>query len=351
MSSGARIVGSNGDGPSELFFRTDDGREVAAGHWACDLVRIGRTFAGTERDSPLTFALSLPILDFAGPLMAAGFIAERAQRRRHGGAGSGTGAPALAQRFRQLRALPAETPVFLRLNSGETVHAVFLGVETISCEPWAVIRFQNASKGAGREFINEAKAHRVTIVASRNAEATEGVIGRTASARMGLAEGFFPDRFGFRELIFRSVPDCALIGVLKTLSFELCNAKFGAHNRNGSAGLGTLQDIVRAANFMRTDECSCTKLFSIKAATKETAEWSPALAIFCGSSAYLNHAARFPAAHHAALLSPTEPKFDAAVAALNEAYLRKFGEVPDHGWTVPEGVVAMGFQRRLVESQ
>ena len=114
---------------------------------------------------------------------------------------------------------------------------------------------------------------------------------------------------------------------------------------------GRFRDIVRAANFMRADEFSRSNLFSIRAGASEAAQCRPGLAIFCGSSAYLNQAARFPAAHHAALLSPTEHNFDAAVASLNDAYLRKLGEIPDDSWTVPEGVVAMGFQRHPAASQ
>ena len=340
------VAGSTDICPSELFFQTEDGRDVKSGPWARDLVRMGRMFAAADCDSPLTFALSLPVLDFAGPLMAAGFIAERAQRRLDGRAGSAATVSKRAQLFRQLCALPVEMPVLLRLNSGINVHAIFEGVETISDESWAVIRFQKESKGAGRQFINEAKAHRVIFVAGLNAEATEDVIGKATNVRLGLAEGFVADDFALRELILRSAPECALIGVVKTLSGELCDAKLAARKRDGSAALGTLQDIVRAANLMRADECFRTKLFAVKAKATETGQWSPGLAIFCGSSAYLSQAARFPVAHHAVLLSPIERDFDAAVASLNEAFLSKLGEVPDRGWATPEGVLAMGFQRR-----
>ena len=346
MTGDPDVDGSIDDCPRELLFQTENGQNVSAGPWARCLVRIGRMFVDAESDSPLTFALSLPILDFAGPLIAAGFIAERALRRLGAGARSAVYAPERALLFRQLCALPIETPVILRLNSGKTVRAVFQGVEEAYGEPWAVIRFQKASKGAGREFINEAKAHRVIFVDGLNVEATEDLIGRIANVRLGLAEGFIADDFASRELIFRSASECALIGVVKTLTGELCETKLGAHNGDGSATIGTLQDIVRVVNFMRADEHFRTKLFAVKAEAKETTQWNPALAIFCGSSAYLNQATRFPAAHHVALLSPTERNFEAAVLALNEDFLRKLDNIPDRGWPVPEGSVAMGFQRR-----
>ena len=172
------------------------------------------------------------------------------------------------------------------------------------------------------------------------------MIGRTANVGLGLAEGLIADDFACRELIFRSASECALVGVVKTLSEELCEANLGVRNGDGSATVGTLQDIVRAANLMPADEHFRTKLFTVKAEAQETARWNPALAIFRGSSAYLNQATRFPAAHHVVLLSPTEDNFESAVLALNEAFLRKVGDIPDRGWTVPEGAVAMGFQRR-----
>ena len=346
ITNGPCVAGPIDDCPRELFFQTENGQDVDAGPWALHLVRIGRTFAETEVDSPLTFALSLPVLDFAGPLIAAGFIAERAHRRLREGAASATYAPERAQLFRQLCALPIEMPVFLRLNSGETVHAVFEGVREERGEPWAVIRHQKKTKGSGKDFIREASVHRVIFFAGLDAEATEDAIGRIANVRLGLAAGFVADDFAVRELIFRSPPECALIGIVKTLIGELCDAKIGARNEVGSATIGTLQDVVRAANLMRADEHFRTKLFTVKAEARETAQWNPALAIFRGSSAYLNQAARFAAAHHVVLLSPADGKFEDAVLALNEAFLRKAGDLPNHGWTVPEGAVAMGFQRR-----
>ena len=346
ITNDPRVGGPISDHPRELFFRTENGQDVIAGPWALHLVRIGRMFAEAESESPLTCAVSLPILDFAGPLIAAGFIAERAHRRLSGGTASAVYAPERAHLFRQLCALPAEMPVFLRLNSGKTVHAVFQGVREEYGEPWAVIRHQRKTKGSGKDLIKEASAHRVIFVSGLNAEATEDAIGRIANVHLGLAAGFVTDNFAVRELIFRSPPECALIGVVKKLTAELCDAKIGARNGDGSATIGTLQDIVRAANVMRADEHFRTKLFTVKAKARATAHWNPALAIFRGSSAYLNQGARFSAAHHVVLLNPAEGNFESAVLALNEAFLRKAGDFPNCGWTVPEGAVAMGFQRR-----
>ena len=334
MTSGPGVAGSTCDGSSGLLFQTESGRTVDAGPWARNLIRIGRKFADAASDSPLTFALSLPILDFAGPLIAAGFIAERAHRRLGGGAGEAVDAVERAQLFRQLCALPIEMPVFLRLSTGKTVRAAFHGVKEAHGEPWALIRYQQASKGACRQFINEANVHRVIFVAGLGTEATENMIGKTVNVRLGLAEGFIADDFACRELIFRSASECALVGVVKRLSEELCEANLAVPNGDGSAAVGTLQDLVRAANLMPADEHFRSKLFTIKAGAKETARWNPALAIFCGSSAYLNQASRFPAAHHVALLSPTESNFEAAVHALNESFLRKLGDIPDRGWAV-----------------
>lgn len=351
MPSVKGLAGLINDRPGELFFQTEDGRIVEVGSWAHDLVRIGRMFACADCEPPLTLALSLPTLDFAGSFIAAGFIAQRLERRPHSGAGPASRAPERAQLFRQLCGLPTETPVLFRLKSGNTVHAVFQSVETFAGELWAVIRFQNEAKGAGREFINEAKVHQVIFVVGLDDEATDEVIGKTANARLGLAEGFLSDDFGLRELILRSAEECAIVGIMKTVSEELCDAKFRACQVEGRHANGTLQDIVRAANFVRPNEFSRSSLFSIRAGASEVAQCRPGLAIFCGSSAYLNQAAKFSAAHHAALLSPIEHNFDAAVASLNDAYLRKLEEVPDDSWTVPEGVVAMGFRRHPVASQ
>ena len=351
MLAGEGLAGLINDCPSELFFQTEYGQSTKVGPWAHDLVRIGRIFACADYDQPLTLALSLPIIDFAGPLIAAGFIAQRVERRLHSGAGTAAHAPERSLLFRQLCGLPTGTLVLFQMKSGKTVRAVFQGVKTFAGDRWAVIQFEKKTKGAGREFINEPKVYRVIFVSGLDAKATDDVIGRTANVQLGLAAGFIADDFGLRELVLRSAQECALVGIVKTISRELCDTKFRACNGEGHQAKGTLQDIVRATNLMRVGEFSRSSLFSIRAEASETSLCSPSLAIFCGSSAYLNQVAKFPAAHHAALLSPTEHNFDAAVAALNDAFLRKSGEIPHDSWTVPKGVVAMGFQRRPVASQ
>ena len=303
-------------------------------------------FAAAECDSPLTFALSLPSLNFAGPLLAAGFVAEQAQRVVDKRPGRGASVVDQDQLFRRLCALPAATPVLLRLTSGKTVHAAFERVQQYGGEPWAVIRFERKLKGAGSEYINKTNAHRVIFVTGLQEEATEQEIGKTARVRLDLAEAFVASDLALRELLLRSVPECALIGVVKRLSEELCSAKFRAHNRNGSFKTGVLQNVVRAYNFLGADEVYRTKLFPVKAKAEQTSQWNPRLAVFRGSKAYIRQATRFPVAHHAVLLSPTDHDFDAAVQALNEAFLYKRDEIRANDWVVPKGASAMGFQRR-----
>ena len=318
---------------------------MRADSWALDLVCLGRMFAAATCESPLTFALSLPTLDFAAPLLAAGFVAERAQRVVEEGPGSNASVTENGQLFRRLCALPAATPVLLRMTSGKTVHAAFERVEHVGGEPWAVIRFERTTKGAGSDFINKAQAHRVIFVVGLKEEATEKEIGKVAKVRLDLAEAFVASDLALRELLLRSVPECALIGVVKKLSGELCLAKFRAHSRNGSSKTGALQNVVRAANLVGAHDVHQTRLFSLRAKSEQTRQWNPRLAVFCGSSAYLYQAAHFPSAHHAVLLSPTDYNFDAAVHALNEAYFRKSAEISSDEWTVPKGATAMGFRR------
>ncbi len=344
-------IGSSGTelkekGPTRLVFRTQDGRRVKAGSWALDLARLGRTFAAVETVGPVTLALSLPALDFAGPLVAAGFVAERAERGVADEQGADAGESQRAQLFRQLCALAADTPVMLRRSTGKVVQAVFERVERVGGESWAVIRFQKTSKGRGSEYINEAQADRVVFASGLNAEAKKSVVGRAVNVRPGLATAFIASEAALRELFLRSARECALIGVVKRLSEELCGVGIQARNRNGWAVNGVLQNIVRSADLARAHEVWRVKLFSVQAKPEETAQWTPRLAVFRGSSAYVRQVERFPAAHHVALLSPTERDFDAAVNALNEAFLNRRNEIPHERWAAPEGAAAMGFERR-----
>ena len=337
--------------PSKLIFETEDGRYVTAGSWALDLVRIGRTFAAAEYDSPATFALSMPTLEFAGPLLAAGFVAERVERvvgEEPEAVGNGS---ERARLFRELCGLPAQTPVLLRHKSGKSVHGVFERVERVGGENWAVIRFQKTSAGGGSEYINERKADDVVFTGRQTAKAAERAIGKAVNLRVGLAQAFVGSQFALRELVLRSERECALIGVVKRLAGELGDVTLRAHNRNGSTATGVLQHIVRSVNLKRAGELHRTRLFSVQANPEETARWTPRLAIFCGSPAYLRQAERFPGAHHVVLLCPSERDFDAAVNTLNQAFLARRDEMRRRDCAVPDGVAAMGFLRRPLRVQ
>ena len=343
---GSTVAEGKANRPSKLFFETEDGRRVMAGSWALDLVQVGRTFAAAEYDSPVTFALSIPTLEFAGPLLAAGFVAERVEQVVGEELVAVGNESQRARLFRELCGLPAQTPVLLRHKSGKSVNGVFERVERFGGENWAVIRFQERSAGGGSEYINERKADSVVFTVEQNEEATERKIGKAVNLRLGLAEAFVGSQFALRELVLRSGRECALIGVVKRLAGELGDVTLRAHNRIGSSATGVLQHIVRSVNLKRADEVYRTKLFSIQAKPEETARWTPRFAIFSGSPAYLQQAERFPAAHHIALLCPSERDFDAAVNALNQGFLARRDEMSRGDFAVPDGVAAMGFLRR-----
>ena len=345
---GSSVAALKKSRPSKLFFGT--GRGVKAGSWALDLVRLGRTFAAAQ-PSPVTFALSLPTLEFAGPLLAAGFVAERVERVVGDEPVSAMNGSERARLFHQLCALPAQTPVLLRRKSGKTVHGVFERVEQVGGENWAVIRIQKKLAGGGSEYINESKVDGVVFTAGREAEATERAIGKPVNLRLGLAEAFVASQFALRELVLRSGRDCALVGVVKRLSEELGAVELHAHNRKGPNASGVLQNIVRSVNLKRAGEVHRTKLFSVQAKSEEIARWTPRLAIFCGSSAYLRQAERFPAAHHVALLCPNERDFDAAVNVINQAFFARCDEMSLRDCTVSDGVAAMGFRRHVPQAR
>ena len=332
--------------PKELRAKFEDGPNKKFGPWALDLVRIGSMLARVDPDPPITVALSLPTLDFAGPLIAAGFIAKRVQQELCNSDIADLSSSDRSQLFRQLCLLPHGTPLFLRISSGKMVYAVFERVEMVHGQRWAVIRYQGESKGALSQYINENNVDSVFFTIGINDKTTEARIGSRVNVRLGLARAFVPNTLVLRQLILRSSADCALIGVIQTLSRELSKAEISARVYDDMLAVGTLQDIVRVRALIQPEEASRTELFTAKSKAQNISQYNPALAIYCGSTAYVTQAERIPKAHHVALLNPVERNFDVGVAALNNAFLNKLSEKIDIDWPIPKGAVAMIFQRR-----
>jgi hypothetical protein len=323
------------------------GLEKKFGPWANDLVDVGRKFSWISGEQPTTLAITLPLLDFATPLVAAGFVAEHTEGRLHGTVEDDPGASGRSKLFSELCSLPSEAQVLLR-QSERTVHAVFDRVETLHNENWAVIRFQTESKGSGREFINEKNVHKVIFSTAVDLDEVESTIGRGINTRFGLARVFIHDEMALANLILRSSSDCALVGILKTLSDELCGRAIIGNGADGSPVKGTFQDIVRASLFLGAGDAAHSKLVTTRAKASNKTLLAPKLTIFCGASAYINQAREFQKSHHVVLLSRTERNFADAVAVLNEAFLHKHSEMPSKGWNLPHGLEAMGFLRRPV---
>jgi hypothetical protein len=326
------------------------GLEKKFGPWANDLVDVGRKFSSIRRDQPTTLAITLPLLDFAAPLIAAGFVAEQTEGRLHGTVEDDPGASKRSKIFSDLCSLPSETPVLLR-QPERTVHAVFDRVETLHNEDWAVIRFQTEAKGAGREFINRRNVHKVIFSTAVDSDADKNTIGIGVNTRFGLARAFIHDKMALAEFILRSSSDCVLVGILKTLTDELCGRVIIGSGLDGAPVQGTFQDIVRASLFLRAEDATHSKLMTTRAMALDEILLATKLTIFCGASAYINQVRKFQKSHHVVLLSQTERNFADAVAVLNEAFLHKHSELPSKGWKLPQGLEAMGFLRRPVKSR
>lgn len=328
----------------------ENGSKKKFGPWASDLVEAGQNFALVGRKLPTTLAISLPVLDYAGPLIAAGFVAKHTEGRLYGKVGDDQDAPDRTKLFAELCSLPSKTPVLLR-QSTKAVHAVFDRVETMHGEQWAVIRCQIESKGAGKEFINKKNVHRVIFSAAVDSHAPDNTIGKGVNSRFGLARAFIHDDMALADLILQSSSDCALVGILKTLSDELCHRVIFGSGADGAPVQGTFQDIVRASLFLGAEDAAHSKLMTTRAKGSDEALLASKLTIFCGASAYINQATKFQKSHHVVLLSRTERNFADAVAVLNEAFLHKHSEMPSKGWKLPQGLDAMGFLRRPVKSR
>ena len=334
-----------------LWFRADDGPTTKFGPWAVDLVRLGQALSAFDSTSPITLAISLPTRDLAGPLIAAGYIAARSGDRPRNETAGGDGDSGKSSLFGHLCTLSAGTPVRLRQQTGKVVQAVLDGRRMAHGKEWVVVRFQKASQGSGRELIGEGQVDRVLFDPEIDVSNVEQQVGKEIKLRLGLASAFLSDAAALHRHVLRQRADCAFVGTVNRVKEELLSIKLRARTYNGEVVDGTLQDVLRVSNLLPVTESSRGKIFPASGEQRILADYDPALAVFNTASAYVNRSPGVRAAHHAVVLTPTEPNYEMAVAALNDAFLSRLKELSGGDWAVPTGVPAMAFHRRPAESR
>ena len=231
------------------------------------------------------------------------------------------------------------------------MQAVLDGRRTAHGREWVVVRFQKASQGSGREFIGEGQVDRVLFDPEIDVSNVEQQVGKEIKLRLGLARAFLSDAVALHRHVLRQRADCALVGTVHRIKEELSRTKLRARGYNGEVVDGTLQDVLRVSNLLPVTESSRGKIFPASREQRTLSDYDPALAVFNTASAYVNQSPSVRGAHHAVVLTPTEPNYDMAVAALNGAFLNKLKEIGGDDWTVPVGVAAMAFHRRPAESR
>jgi hypothetical protein len=159
--NGANAKKVDSEYPAILSLQVENGQSDKLGPWALELVRLGRMFANSDPNLPITLALSLPILDFATSLIAAGFVAERAKRQFESAAGGNLGDSDRDSIFDQLCALPPGSSVQFRRSPTEMVLARFERMDEYEGQQYAVIpppavrflRYLIATKKTGEQAI------------------------------------------------------------------------------------------------------------------------------------------------------------------------------------------------------
>lgn len=322
------------------------------GAWAHELIGVGRWFARLGIQPPVTLALCLPTLDYAAGLVAAGYVAGRAESRHARATGGRAIGSAHERRFEQLCSLKVGAPVHVEIRTKSSIAIVlgsFVEVAEVQGEKYAKIKYQNATKSKGGEarvLIGLRDVNKVTFASGGDADQPPArKIGTVVRSHTGLAAGFVGDPEALPHLFLRSEADCVIVGVVKAISDELDVADFDALARAESPqASGKLQDIVRAAELSSAGDAVQTQLLSIHGEA-EVSSKSPHVVIFRGSSAYVRKGESFPASHHIVLVSSTEPEFDVAVSSLNAAYVDRADECPDPDAAGALGNSAMAFTR------
>lgn len=318
--------------PFELLKYRGSGGWVPLPEWARFMLAVGArgaTFSSGE--GRLVVAVSVPTRSFAAVLAAAAAVVAAFAE------GQATGGP--EAHFKHLCSLPRGTPI-THWSGNSSVQGRLLGIRDgwYDARPRLTVELPNETLHLPEQLCEriqvidasgdlQKRKRRLIKTPEFLTQALPGIDGQALSASTSL--------------------DCAMIGVLHALEFELATEQFasgyGLQNHEGS-----LQEIVRARRLTSSNDPYRSEVISASAEPEDAvADPAPALTIFDGASAFNNWRFAYRASNWLIVIDRSSSSIDDAAATVNQSYASRFRDADAlDGIDVPAGVEVLAYLER-----
>lgn len=303
--------------------------------WARFLIEIGRSAVrAASDDGLLTVALALPTRRFAACLVASGGVIS---------AYEGADAFSLRAHFARVAAAPIDTP--LRLTSRSRVFRGRLrGVRSGPTEPLIGVQVEDARSGGLIRWIPLSLCRDVEL-ADEDAEfeLPQHAKGQALPHMSGFLRTVLAP-LDTRGYLLSGEIECAITGSVRTLMAEAQEDVLAAR-REGTApvAVGNLNDILQIRRLSTAPHTALVPATARRSPRQQRVE--PILLVHDGATGYLRSGRPSSTPVMVVVLDRTEPRFDEAVAQLDQDFVRRTDDQAlnlDGG--VPPGVEVLSFR-------
>jgi len=231
-----------------------------------------------------------------------------------------SGKKTVENHFKQLCALERGTRVVFR-DGNRIKYGIFEGVDKVGDQP--AIRVSLRDKFNTTHLFIPKRALDVTITPEQDISISNRQVGRLVNSNREfiacLLENMTP-----AEFVASSRFECAIIGHVKWLQYEIENTVFALDKPGGGIVKGTLQDVLRIRRFLKNSPNFKSDIWP---ATKTLAEGidkgeNPAVIVFDGATSFLRWKDYCRDSHWVVLLDRTEPSYREAVEEFNNEYIQ-----------------------------
>jgi hypothetical protein len=325
--------------PSQLLYFSGEGTWEPIPVWAQCLYSAGLALARLPANGTrVCLAVAAPCRGYASAFVSAGIAAGRAE--------TGDLRPSGQQWFERLCSLPLGTPLTLRRRNGTILRGVFHGTDLGVRDGVGKIRLlvQKQKSGGGIWFIAPDQARDLYLSSGGSTTLPARPSFEPVSCPRGFLRTFYPG--DPEDYVLQTRHECRIIGRIGLLRQELLETRVGVPDVSRPVTAGTLQDLVRARNFLGEGEAFRSDLLTSSNALRAGAPIGsgPSFVVFDGAIPFLRASQFYPRAHLVAVLDRTESCFFEAVTALNQQYLYRLDDSGViAGTAVPDGLDFMSF--------
>lgn len=297
-------------------FINDSGKMTKAPEWCHFFASLG-SFIGekekqkTKPGTRTVLGITVPTRAFASSFLATGIVLARA---------ASLGKKNVKNYFKQLCTLKKGTKVLLK-DGNRIKCGIFEGIDKVGNQP--AIRVNLRDKLNTTHLIIPKRALDVTIAPDQNISISDRQVGRLVNTNREfiacLLKNVTP-----AEFIASSCLECAIIGNIKWLQYEIENTVFALNKPGGRVIKGTLQDVLRVRRFLNNSPNFKTDIWP---ATRSLAEGidkeeNPVVIVFDGATSFLRWKDYYRDSNCVVLLDRTEPSYREAVEEFNNEYIQ-----------------------------